>query len=97
MKRWRSSDDLIEEIQNSFRRLRDGESSVEAVRAEAQLFKNATKMLDLQMEHAKATGRLEAGIADLPGFTFGAEPQKPAPPPVAHKTNGNGKHNRARG
>lgn len=84
-KRWDTSRDLLNEIQDSFNRLVAGETSVEQARAEAHMLKGAAKVLELTLDHAKATGRLTPGSSLLPGFSI-SDLERLATTPTASAT-----------
>lgn len=63
---WKSTRELMAEIRDAHRRLRNGEATVMQAHAEARMFGAAARLLDVQLEHARLTGRLETGSDVLP-------------------------------
>lgn len=68
---WRNSHELLNDIQAAHERLVADETDAAKAHAEARLLGSAAKVLNIQLEHAKATQRLEQGSDVLPGFTIG--------------------------
>ena len=68
---WDSSKDIMGAIESSFTKLLNGDSTAEHAHVEARLFGNALKLLAIELEHARLTGRLRDGSTDLPVFTRG--------------------------
>ena len=59
------------EIEEAHTRLVSGKSAVDQAHAEARLFGAACKTLDIQLAHARMTGRLEQGSDLLPDVRLG--------------------------
>lgn len=72
---WQSSREIMDAIEASHTKLLNGESTGEHAHVEARLFGNALKLLAIELEHARLTGRLRDGSEDLPAFVR----KKPAP------------------
>lgn len=68
--KWSNSDDLLAAIQEAHERLRLGKTDVATANAESRIFTIATRVLGVQLDHAKSTGRLREGSDRLPGFTL---------------------------
>lgn len=67
-KRWATSDDLMAELQTLYAGLRGGDIPVEEARAAGNMLKQAVKVVELELEHARLTGRIKDGSKGLPGF-----------------------------
>ena len=65
---WTSSTDLLKSIHEAHSRLCSGDIAVDAAHAEARILSTAAKVMLIQLEHAKTTGRLEQGSDELPAF-----------------------------
>lgn len=65
---WDTSRDLLEEIHNAHKRLKNKETDAVSAHAEARLLGAATRVLAVSLEHARLTGRLIEGSAELPGM-----------------------------
>lgn len=68
---WRSSHDVLATIHEAHQRLKNHETDAVTAHAEARLLGAATRVLAINLEHARLTGRLQEGNADLPVVTFG--------------------------
>lgn len=69
--KWSSASELMETIRDATDRLVSGETSVDEAHAEARLLGTAGKVIGLQLDHARLTGRLQQGSDVLPDFRFG--------------------------
>lgn len=67
---WRNTDDLLGEIQTVYEDLKAGEIDAMEARAHAALFKQATKLIELRLQHARITGRLGRMARTLPDFSL---------------------------
>lgn len=70
-KQWKTSDDLLEEIQTLFDELRSGTVDVENARVLGNLLKQGVKVVEIEVSHARMTGRLKDGSKAVPGFRRG--------------------------
>jgi hypothetical protein len=68
---WQTSRELLEEIQEAHKRLVTGDIDAVKAHAEARLLGAAAKVLNIQLDHAKATQRLIEGSDVLPDFKIG--------------------------
>lgn len=75
---WKTSRELLEEMQASYKRLRTGKITVSQARAEADYFKGMAKHLSGEVAHAKVTGRLVEGSDYLPGYRLTEEAPRSA-------------------
>lgn len=73
MKPWKTTADLLADVQDARRRLLAGKATVEQAHAEARLLGTAAKVLGLRLDHARLTGRLIADSDLLPDVRLGAE------------------------
>lgn len=87
-KRWESSADLMAAIQDNAEQLTCGEVTVQEARVLVYSYRAAAKVLELELDLAKATGRLKAGDDSLPGFKFNAAPRDTVPVMRTSKPNG---------
>lgn len=74
---WKSSTELLAEIHGAHARLVTNETDAVKAHAEARLLGSAAKVLAIQLEHAKATQRLQEGSDILPSFQIGDGIAKP--------------------
>lgn len=51
-----------------YRQLKDGHLSIAEAQARTRVLQNATKQVQLLVDHARFTGRLETGSDNLPDF-----------------------------
>ena len=65
---WKSSTDLLATIRDAHDRLVAGTTPVDQAHAEARILGTAAKVIALQLDHARMTGRLTQGDATLPAF-----------------------------
>lgn len=65
---WNSSEDIMKAIHAAHERLVAGETPVDQAHAEARILATSVKLIGVQLEHAKLTGRMEQGSPVLPGF-----------------------------
>jgi hypothetical protein len=63
---WKSTNDLLESIHLATERLQKDEISPEKAQAEARLLGVATRLISVQLKHARVTGRLKSGSDRLP-------------------------------
>lgn len=70
---WNSSHDLLATIHDAHTRLKSKETDAITAHAEARLLGAATRVLAISLEHARLTGRLAEGSAELPIMTLGLE------------------------
>lgn len=68
MKAWKNSREMLADMRNTLERLRAGQVDPERARVEASIFKAATKTLEVEVMHAKATGNLYMSGGVLPGI-----------------------------
>ncbi len=73
---WGTTRALLADVQDALRRLRSGESSVEQAHAEARLLATAQRVVLVELEHARLSGRIEQGSDVLPDVRLGGA--KPA-------------------
>ena len=71
MRKWTRSTDLMAELQGLYTGLREGDVPVEQARAASNILKQAVKVVELELEHARITGRIKDGCKKLPGFERG--------------------------
>jgi len=69
---WNDSNDILEDVQDTLTRLRAKEIDPDDAHAETRLLNTAVKMLAVQLEHARLTGRFHAGDDAMPTFRMGA-------------------------
>jgi hypothetical protein len=72
VKRWRTTGELMTDVQDALVRLRDGTSSVDQAHAEARLLATAQRVVLVELEHARLSGRIEQGSDLLPGVRLGS-------------------------
>lgn len=65
-KPWATTADLLAEIKAAHQRLIDGEVDVDQAHAEARQLGVAAKVIDIEIQHARLTGRLRQGDDTLP-------------------------------
>lgn len=70
---WKTSTEIREAIETSHQRLLKGDSNTATASAEARLFGLTLKLLAVEMEHARRTGRLKEGSDVLPSFRSGTD------------------------
>lgn len=70
MKKWACVGDLLTDIQKTKSELEEGKISVESAQAQARLYKAASRMLSLRLEHSRLTARLVSQDPILPDVTF---------------------------
>lgn len=68
---WKRSGDLLASIHDAYDRVRKGETPVDQAHAEARILGTASRVLMVQLEHARLTGRLTQGSDELPDFGVG--------------------------
>jgi hypothetical protein len=73
---WNTTSELLFAIYDAHHRLVEKKTDVVTAHAEARLLNAATKLLAVNMEHARLTGRLTKGSRSLP--TIGIEQDLPA-------------------
>jgi hypothetical protein len=73
---WMSSRDLLQSVHDAHERLRKGETPVDQAHAEARILGTAAKVMGIQLDHARITGRLEQGSDELPAFRLSAEKKR---------------------
>ena len=73
---WKNTDELLESIQQSTKRLVGGETPVDEAHAEARLLGVAAKIMALRLDHARMTGRLKQGSSLLPDMDLRNEGNK---------------------
>lgn len=76
----KTSRDLLNAIQDTLTRLRDGTIDVNEAHAETRLYDTASRVMAVQLEHARLTSRLEVGSSVLPDFDIGDPDDAPKLP-----------------
>lgn len=70
MKHWKTTEELIVEVQETYENLKNGTLDVGNARAMALLFKQATKLVELRLEFARMTDSLVPGMSELPDIVL---------------------------
>jgi len=70
---WGTTGALLADVHDAIRRLRAGESSVDQAHAEARLLGTAQRVVLVELEHARLSGRIEQGSDVLPGVRLGEQ------------------------
>lgn len=63
---WRTSHELLDTIHEAHGRLKRGDTDAATAHAEARLLGAATRVLAINLDHARLTNRLREGSALLP-------------------------------
>ena len=69
----RTSKDFVKAMERLIAQVENGDLDVGRARVIVQEHRTMEKLLALEIEHAKATGRLRQGSDELPGFNFGSK------------------------
>lgn len=87
----RNSRDLLNEIQSTLQRLRDGDISVDEAHAETRLYDQVSKLMAISLEHARLTNRFAPGSRTMPTFDLGDPAEITDAVVKAELPNGKGK------